>query len=147
MAVTDQTGGNEGRVNATLHDAWWSLYDHAAPVDPRAPFRRLSLPDALRRLSDTDADRLTESIRWRALTELGGTGGGTLPEYQQHGSHYQTYLRRLPSKVPQDVVAKGGEAVQKHAEGTIQSELASQTKDICNIEQVVVDGQDAIWIF
>ncbi|TMK40015.1 MAG: hypothetical protein E6G66_17520, partial [Actinobacteria bacterium] len=149
MAVTDQTGENEGRVDATLHDAWWSLYDHAAQVDPhrRAPFRRLSLPDALHRLSDIDAERLTESIRWRALTELGRPRGGALPEYQQHARQYRTYLRQLPSKVPQDVVAKGDEEVQRHAEDAIQSELASEPRDICNIEQVVVDGQDAVWIF
>ena len=147
--MTDQAGGNGGRVKATLHDAWWSLYDRAANVDPAggAPFRRLSLPDALRRLSDPDADRLTESIRWRALTELARPSGGELPEYQQHGGHYQTYLRRLPSKVPHEVVARGDEAVQQHAEQTMQRELASPPEDICNIEQVVVDGQDAVWIF
>jgi hypothetical protein len=135
MTVADQTDGNGGRVDATLHDAWWSLYDYAANVDPagRAPFRRLSLPDALHRLSDTDADRLTESIRWKALTELVRSGGDGLPDYGKHGSRYQTYLRTLPSKVPQEVVAKGDEAVQKHAEQTIQGELATSTEDICKV--------------
>jgi hypothetical protein len=149
MAVADQTGAEAVRVDGTLEDAWWSLYDHAANVDPagRAPFRRLSLPDALRRLSDTDAPRLPESIRWKALTELGRSGGGELPRYGDHRSHYQTYLRQLPSKVPHDVVAQGDEAVQKHVEQTIQGELASPTEDICNIEEVVVDGHDAVWIF
>jgi hypothetical protein len=81
MAVANLTGAHTVRVDATLQDAWWSLYDHAAHVDParKAPFRRLSLPEALRRLSDTDADHLTESIRWRALTELARSGSGALP--------------------------------------------------------------------
>jgi hypothetical protein len=150
--VADQTGGDGGRVQGTLHDAWWSLYDHAANVDPagRAPFRRLSVPDALRRLSDTDAERLTESIRWKALTELARSpegGVGKLPDYEQHEPHYKSYLQLLPSKVTPDVVAKGGKDAQDHVAAAFQDESKTPTKDICNVEQVVVGGQDAVWIF
>jgi hypothetical protein len=150
MAVADHTDGNGGRVDATLHDAWWTLYDYGAHVDRRAPFRRLSLPEALQRLSDTDAERLTESVRWRALTELARSdegGVGKLPDYEKHERHYQTYLQRLPSKVAPDVVAEGSTALQDDLGLAFQDESATPTKDICNIEEVVVDGQDAVWIF
>jgi hypothetical protein len=151
MAVADQSDGSGDRVDATLEDAWWSLYDYGGNVDPaRGPFRRLPLPDALRRLSDTDAERLTESVRWRALTELARSpegGVGKLPDYEKHERHYRTYLQQLRSKVDPDVVAKGGKDAQEHVAAAIQGELATPTDDICNVEQVVVDGQDAVWIF
>jgi hypothetical protein len=146
-AVADQNGG---QVEGTLHDAWWSLYDHATPVDRRAPFRRMSLPDALRRLSEPDAEHLTQSVRWRALTELARSDKGgkdELPEYDKHESHYQTYVRRLSDKVERDVVDKGGPAAQKHVEQTLLNEVATPKEDICNIEEVVVNGRDAVWIF
>jgi hypothetical protein len=151
MAVADQTGANGGRVNATLHDAWWSLYNRAAPVDRRAPFQRLSLPDALRRLSDTDADRLTESVRWRALTELFRSDEGgvdKLPDFETHERHYKTYLQRLSSiKVAPDVVEAGGAALHDALGQAFQDKATTLAKDICTIEEVVVDGQEAVWIF
>jgi hypothetical protein len=153
MAVADETGVNGGRVQATLHDAWWSLYDRAAPVDKRAPFQRLPLPDALWRLSDTDAERLTESVRWRALTELARSdegGKGKLPDFETHERHYKTYLQRfqrLPSNVTPEVVAAGGAGLHDALGQAFQDQAATPTKDICDIEEVVVDGQDAVWIF
>jgi hypothetical protein len=149
MAVADATEGNGGPVDATLEDALWSLLDYGGNIDPaRGPFRRLPLKDALRRLSEPDAaERLTESIRWAALTEVYRSGVKGLPEYEKHRSHYQTYLRTLPSKVSTEIVDQGGEDLQRHAEATIERELTTPTEDICNVEQVVVDGQDAVWIF
>jgi len=150
MAVADKTGGSGGRVDATLEDAWWSLYDYGANVDPdrRAPFRRLSLPDALRRLSDTDADYLTESVRWRALTELARSDKGgvdKLPDFEKHGPHYQTYLQRLPSKVSLDLVAKGGKEAHEHVAGALLDESVTPKEDVCNVQNVVVNDQDAVF--
>jgi hypothetical protein len=152
MAVADKTGGSGGRVDATLEDAWWSLYDYGANVDPdrRAPFRRLSLPDALRRLSDTDAEYLTESVRWRALTELARSDKGgvdKLPDFEKHEPHYQTYLQRLPSKVSRDLVAKGGKEAHEHVAGALLDESVTPKEDVCNVQNVVVNDQDAVWIF
>src|ERR1700730_179008 len=146
MAVADLNGGNGGRVDATLEEAWWSLHDYGRTVDPaRGLLRRLPLPDALRRLSEPDAECLPKSLRWKALTELARSHPDhKLPDYDQHEPHYQAYLRRL---APQGVVDEGSEAVKKHAEQTIGPELATPTKDICNVQDVVVNGQDAVWIF
>ena len=150
--MADKTGGSGGRVDATLEDAWWSLYDYGANVDPdrRAPFRRLSLADALRRLSDADAEFLTESVRWRALTELARSDKGgvdKLPDFEKHEPHYQTYLQRLPSKVSRDLVAKGGKEAHEHVAGALLDESVTPKEDVCNVQNVVVNGQDAVWIF
>ncbi|MEA2504706.1 MAG: hypothetical protein QOG36_1749 [Actinomycetota bacterium] len=146
MAVADQTGGNRGPLQGTLHDAWWSLYDYGGTVDPiRGPFQRLPLPDALQILSADDAtEQLSESVRWAALTRLARSGQGELPGYADYESAYKSYLQKVPAKIPSDVIDRGAKAVHEHA---MQSEVATPTEDICNVEQVVVDSQDAIWIF
>jgi hypothetical protein len=147
MAVTD---GNGGPVDASLEDAWWSLYTYGRTIDPaRHWFRRLSLPDALRRLSESDAERLPESLRWRAVAELARSAEGgkdKLPDFETHERHYQSLVGRLPSKVQPAVIAEGGAAAQEHVETALLDESLTPKDDVCNIQDVVVNGQDAVWI-
>jgi hypothetical protein len=71
---------------------------------------------------------------------------GRLPDYDKHEPDYQSYLGRLPSKVRPAVVAKGGAAAQEHVEAAFQNESVTPKEDICNVQDVVVNGQDAVWI-
>ena len=90
---------HETNVNATLEDALWSLYDHAGVVcDPakRAPFRRLSLKNALEMLSKPDAADVPRTLRASALAELAHRIDGQLPlHYGKLRREYEAYAQLL----------------------------------------------------
>lgn len=143
------TENRAGQVpkQATVEDALWSLYDLAGQVrvpPGLAPFQRLSLEYALSLLSEASSDQVTVTSRRAALADLARGNGGELPRFEELKDTYARYVQTLVPETPLD----SDMAMRSETEQMVQEELDSWVRDVCTVEQVIVDEMhQAVWMF
>jgi hypothetical protein len=125
----------------TPEDALLSIHAIANGVEDqagRAGFARLSLEDALERLSRDDADTISVAARRSALAELARGNNGSLPDTDRLWDAYERYAARL----------RNGDDGRPNAQTVVEEELGGiGVAEMSAVEPVSVEGKQAVWIF
>jgi len=150
MGVQEEVRATATSREPTVEDALWSLYDEAGEVPAAAKrvarFQRLSLEESLSMLARATPQQVSVASKQATLAALARANDGELPRYQEFRDVYEAYLRTLGEE-PRTKLRFGDTDVALGDQVEALMAAADRLADTCDIQDVVVEGHEAVWVF